>query len=169
MFNCLLASVIGFSLQWEADCQQRVAAARILAKQDVGILVTTRPGWLPGNLYKLAFRYGVSQRPSLAEIFVHIADDESIVIQGETLDLDSAKERLIQLRTQIDDLTGTNNVHVQFVFSQYDRVTKSTAYDRLHQFAYDQEFVSTGCITSDGVLTRKQNLDPRNLMKRDDG
>ena len=163
----LIVTMLGISLQWEADCQRHVEAAKVFAKDDIGILVTTRPDWLPRNLYKAAYKLGVSQRPALAEIYVHISDDGDIKIQGKTFTSGAAQKRLIELKKQITKVAGTDNVHVMFVVSDYGTVSYSNnaVYRQLHQFT-NANGLGSGQIKTSEVLKRKQNLDPRNLMQQ---
>ncbi len=168
MLSIIPASAVGFTLQWESDCQKHVDAARTLAKNDVGILVTTRPGWLPRPLYSLAYKLCVSQRPALAELYVHIARDGQVTIQDKTFTVDAAKERIKNLRSEIIQVSGTNNVHITFVVEDYNTGHKTASHGELMKFTY-AEFDSGSAIKEDQLKARKRSLDPRNLMGRVEG
>ena len=169
MLNVILASAVGLTLQWESDCQQLVSAARTLAENDVGILVTTRPGWLPRPVYSLAYKLGVSQRPALAELYVHIAKDGQVSIQGKEFTVEAAKERIKELRSEIIKVTGMHNVHIMFVVpNDYKTGRKTAAHWELMRFTY-AEFDSGSAIREDQLKARKNNLDPRSMLCRSDG
>ena len=165
MMNAILAAAIGFTLQWESDCQKKVHAAQTLAQNDVGILVTTRPGWLPKSLYRLAYELRVSQRPALAELYVHITKTGEVMIQGKTFSIEDAKERMKDLRSEIIKVSGMENVHIMFVVEDYESGHKTDAHIQLSRFSYS-EFDSGSSIKSSELDGRKKNLDPRNLMAR---
>ena len=166
MLNVIFATAIGFTLQWESDCQRHVQAARALAHNDVGILVTTRPGWLPRGVYRLAHDLQLSQRPALAELYVHISKSGEVRIQGKQFSIDDAKQRMKDLRSEIARVSGTNNVHIMFVVDDYKTGHKTDAHQQLLQFSY-AEFGSGSAISSSELDARKKSLDPRNLMARD--
>ncbi|MBL8810552.1 MAG: hypothetical protein JNM43_10280 [Planctomycetaceae bacterium] len=165
MLNAIVAAALGFTLQWESDCQQRVQAARSLAQNDVGILVTTCPGWLPKSLYRVAYNLRLSQRPALAELYVHITKNGEVRIQDKQFSIGDAERRIKELRSEIIKVSGTENVHVMFVVDDDESGRKSEAYMQLSQFSYS-EFGSGSAIKSSELDGRKKNLDPRNLMAR---
>ena len=165
MVNAILAAAIGFTLHWESDCQEKVHAAQTLAQNDVGILVTTRPGWLPKPLYRLAYQLRVSQRPALAELYIHITKTGEVKIQGETFSIEDAKQRMKDLRSEIIKVSGMDNVHIMFVVDDYESGHKTDVHVELSRFSYS-EFDSGSSIKSSQLDGRKQNLDPRNLMAR---
>lgn len=167
MSECILVTLLSFLLQWESDCQQHVDAAQSLARNRIGILVTTRPGWLPRNVYQMVGRLGISQRPALAEIYVNISDDGNVQVQGEDVTVDEAKVKLIQLRKKISRVAGTSNVHVLFAVSDYPNVgLENTSYRKLSEFVRSSELRSGSRIKASRVSARIENLDPRNLMGR---
>lgn len=167
MLNAILAAALGLTLQWESDCQQKVKSAQTLAQNDVGILVTTRPGWLPDGLYRLAYEFRLSQRPALAELYVHLTANGEVKIQGKTFSIDDAKERMKELRFEVAKVCGTENVHIMFVVEDYKIGRKTDSHQQLLTFSY-AEFNSGSAIKSSELAARKKSLDPRNLMMRSD-
>lgn len=156
LIHFVFAGLLLIVFEWQQQCHQWIEGARDLAKNDIGILVTYSPQWIPRRFSKLA----VFRRPGLAEIYVSISRDGDIEIQGESLDIKSAQQRLLDLRAQIFKDAGTNNVHIQFaaadctveelMASDGGRKTES----KLHDFALENKFSSTGLLNASAVAAR---------------
>src|SRR5438105_4775982 len=103
----LIASSLG---TWIWFRQSRLDAARELAEQGIGVLSTSDA---PSYLSRETRSSVAFVRPALAEIYVHVARDGSVHLNGQPLSLAESKAAILKKQDAIR-ASGINNVHLLF-------------------------------------------------------